>query len=102
MLKQTHAVLRAADSVRSSEAVETATWAAEEGTRIFDEIRNMLDRLQWKNTDSVPGATIQQRVQLSFKEHRVAYLLAQLESLKLSLSAMLQVLQLGKLMASTF
>lgn len=35
------------------------------------------------------------------QKHRVTYLLNQLESLKLSLSLLLQILQLGKVMAST-
>lgn len=38
---------------------------------------------------------------MCFKKHRVTYLLAQLESLKLSLAVMLNVLQLGKFLAST-
>lgn len=100
MLKQTGHVLRGADSVHSREAVETAKSIAEEGTRVFEEIQDMLDRVSTKNSSGTVSPSIQQRFRWCFKKHRVTYLLAQLESLKLSLSVMLQVIQLGKLMAS--
>lgn len=97
MLKQTGAALQVVDSVHSRESVETARSIAEEGTRVFDEINDMLDRVSSRRTE----ASIQQRFRWCFKKHRVTYLLAQLESLKLSLLVMMQVLQLGKLMAAT-
>ena len=101
MLKQTSVVLQAADSVHSEEAVDTAHQIAEESTRVFDEINNMLDQVRTKRADGSLSPTVQQRFKWCFKKGRVAYLLGQLESLKLSLSVMLQILQLGKLMAST-
>ncbi|KIX04549.1 uncharacterized protein Z518_05419 [Rhinocladiella mackenziei CBS 650.93] len=101
MLKQTGNVLQSADSVHSREAVETVKSMADESTRVFDEINDMLDRVRTKPTTEGTSPTIQQRFRWCFKKHRVIYLLAQLESLKLSLSLMLQIIQLGKLMAST-
>jgi len=101
MLKQVGTVLQAADSVHSQEAVDAAKQIAEESTRVFEEINDMLDRVRMKRPDGTYAPTIQQRFRWCFKKHRVTYLLAQLESLKLSLSVLLQILQLGKLMAST-
>ncbi|KIW19356.1 hypothetical protein PV08_03651 [Exophiala spinifera] len=101
MLKQTGVVLQAADSVHSNEAIETARSIADEGTRVFDEIHDMLDRLGTKSSDGNATPSLQQRFRWCFKKNRVTYLMAQLESLKLSLAVMLQVIQLGQLMAST-
>jgi hypothetical protein len=101
MLKQIGAVLQSPDSVHSHEAVLTAKSIADESTRVFDEINDMLDRVRTKRIEGSFIPTIEQRFKWCFKKHRVAYLLAQLENLKLSLTLMLQILQLGKLMAST-
>ncbi|EXJ76837.1 hypothetical protein A1O3_10482 [Capronia epimyces CBS 606.96] len=101
ILKQTGTALQAADSVHSNEAVQTAKSIAEESTRVFDEINDMLDRLRTKQISGDISPTIQQRFRWCFRHHRVTYLLAQLESLKLSLFLMLQVIELGKIMAST-
>lgn len=101
MLKQTGTLLQTADSVHSHEAVETAKSIADESTRVFDEIKDMVDRMGTKSTGDATSPTIQQKFRWCFKKHRVTYLLAQLESLKLSLSVMLQVIVLGRLMAST-
>lgn len=101
MLKQTGTVLQTADSVHSTEAIETAMSIADESTRVFDEINDMLDRLGTKSSDGSATPSIQQRFRWCFKKNRVTYLMAQLESLKLSLAVMLQVIQLGQLMAST-
>lgn len=79
----------------------TAKSIAEEATRVFDEINDMLDRVRTKPNSGAQIPTVDQRFQWCFKEHRVNYLLAQLDGLKLSLSVLLQILQLGKLMAST-
>ncbi|KAL2391723.1 hypothetical protein ABEF93_000153 [Exophiala dermatitidis] len=101
MLKQTGNVLRSADPVHSHEAVETAESIAEESTRVFDEINDMLDRLRTKQVHGNSVPTIQQRFRWCFRKHRVTYLMAQLENLKLSLILMLQIIELGRLMAST-
>ncbi|KIV81338.1 hypothetical protein PV11_03529 [Exophiala sideris] len=101
MLKQTGTLLQTADSVHSHEAVETAKSIADESTRVFEEIQDMVDRVGTKSGGDAASPTLQQKFKWCFKKHRVTYLLAQLESLQLSLSVMLQVIVLGKLMAST-
>ncbi|KIW69796.1 hypothetical protein, variant [Phialophora macrospora] len=102
MLKHTSQVLQAADSVHSQEAVETAQSIADEGTRAFAEINEMLERVRnAQRADDASSSPVQQRFKRTFKKHRVTYLLAQIESLQLSLSVMLQILELGSLMAST-
>ena len=102
MLKHTSQVLQAAEPIHSQEAIETAQSIADEGTRAFEEINDMLERVRSaQRHDDAVSPTVQQRVQRSFRQHRVTYLLAQLENLQLSLSVMLQTLQLGRVMAST-
>lgn len=101
MLKQVGQALQAADSVHSSEALETAQEIANECQMVFDEIQEMLDKVTTKKPDGTRSTSIQQRFRWCFKKSRVQYLLGQLESLKMSLLVMLQILQLGKLMAST-
>jgi hypothetical protein len=101
MLKQIVMIFRMFDSVHLYEAVETARSIAYKSTRVFDEINDMLDRVRADQRIHAYAPTIQQRFRWCFKKHRVAYLLALLESYKLSLSVMLQITQLGTLMAST-
>lgn len=101
MLKQAGNVLQSPNSVHSHDALITAKSIADESTRVFDEINDMLDRVRTKPTNGAFSPTIEQRFKWCFKKHRVTYLLNQLESLKLSLSLLLQILQLGKVMAST-
>lgn len=101
MLKQVGQALQASDSVHSDEALETARELTNECQLVFDEIQEMLDKVTSKRENGVPSPTIQQKFRWCFKKGRVQYLLGQLESLKMSLLVMLQILQLGKLMAST-
>ena len=99
MLKQIGQTLQAPDSVHSHEAVQAAKQITDECQQIFDEIEYMLEKVRTRKADGSWGPTIAQKFKWCFKKHKVTYLLAQLESLKLSLSVMLQILQLGKLMA---
>lgn len=101
MLKQVGQSLQAADSVHSEEAIETSRQITDECTLVFEEIEDMLDRVQSRKADGSTTSTIQQRFKWCFKKHRVTYLLGQLESLKMSLLVMLQILQLGKMLSST-
>ena len=100
-LKQTGLALQNHDSVHTPEALDGIQRIADDATRIFDEFNEMLDRVRTKPKDAATGPSIQQRFQWCFKRHRVTYLLAELDTHKLSLSVIQQVLQLGKLMAST-
>ena len=99
LLKQVGQALQDSDSVHSSEALETAQEISRECQMVFDEIQEMLDRLLTRRTDGSLKPSVQQRFRWCFKKGRVQYLLAQLESLKLNLLLMLQILQLGKKMA---
>lgn len=100
MLKQVGQTLQQADSVHTHEAEQAAHQITDECRLVFDEIEYLLDRCRSRKRDGSWGPTTVQRFKWCFKKHKVTYLLAQLESLKLSLSVMLQILQLGKLMAS--
>jgi hypothetical protein len=95
-LKQVGQSLHANDSVRTRECMETAQAISEQAQTVFGEIEDMLDKVQ--KSDSYLDLPVQQRFKLCFKKQRVTYLLAQIESLKLSLAVMLQVLQLGRLL----
>lgn len=97
-LKHVGRALQATDSVHAPNALDEAKKIADQGFMTLNEIEDMLDQLKAsENLTNTHGLSIQQRVKWCFKKHRVTYLLAQLECLKLSLTVMLQVLQLGKL-----
>lgn len=100
MLKQVGQTMQSADSIHSTEAVEVARQITSECQLVFDEIQEMLDRVTTKRRDGTYQPTTIQKFKWCFKKHRVQYLLAQLESLKLSLSVMVQIMQLAKLMAA--
>ena len=100
MLKQVGQTLQSNDSVHTPEAEDAAKHITHECQQIFEEIQHMLDSVQKVRKDGSYGPSTIQKVKWCFKKHKVTYLLAQLESLKLSLSVMLQILQLGRLMAS--
>jgi hypothetical protein len=90
-LKQVGQALQAADSVHSSEALETAQEIANECKLVFDEIEGKLDKVTTKRADGSMAPSIQQRFKWGFKKGRVQYLLTRLESLKIDLLVMLQI-----------
>jgi hypothetical protein len=100
MLKQVGAALQASDSVHSHEAVEAAKRVSDECKLVFDEIEQLVGNVRGVQNGTI-GPSLQQRFSWVFKKGRVSYLMAQLESLKLNLSLLLQILQLGKSMAAT-
>jgi hypothetical protein len=100
MLKQVGQTLQAPDSIHSHEAEQAARQITSECEQVFEEIEYMLDKVRTRRNDGSFMPTTIQKFKWCFKKHKVTYLLAQLESLKLSLSVMLQILQLGKLMAA--
>lgn len=100
MLKQVGQTLQAPDSIHSHEAEQAAVQITNECRQVFDEIEYLLDKVRTRRNDGTVMPTTLQKFKWCFKKHKVTYLLAQLESLKLSLSVMLQILQLGKLMAA--
>lgn len=101
-LKHVGQALENTDLERSHEATEKAWEIAGQGQMVFVEIERMLDKLQ--NTDAdedLKNIPMQERLKWCFRKQYVTYLLAQLDSLKLSLIVMLQVLQLGNLAGSS-
>lgn len=102
MLKQVGRAMEEGKTVASQNAVETATEIRDQSQVVFDEIKNMVDLAQGRDDHGhLQSITIAQRIKWCFKKRKVQYLLGQLESLKLSLSIMLQILQMGKTIAAT-
>ena len=97
MLKQVGKTMEEGRTVATQCALETATDIRDQSQVVFDEIKNMVDLPQAKDENGhIRSIKIAQRVRWCFKKQKVQYLLGQLESLKLSLSIMLQILQMGK------
>ncbi|KAL8946589.1 MAG: hypothetical protein Q9183_007887, partial [Haloplaca sp. 2 TL-2023] len=100
-LKQLALTLDSAKSIATQSALECAKKIANQSQVVFDDIKKMTE-LDQKNDERghLQAIAVARRVQWCSQKHRVQYLLGQLESLKLSLSIMLQVLQMGKLLVS--
>lgn len=101
LLKQTAAVLDQPDAVHSPEAVRVAEQILEESNAVFNEINTMLDRVRTKKQDGSVSPSIPQRIKFCFKKHGIEYLLGRMDRLQVSLSLMLQIIQLGSTMAAT-
>ncbi|KAJ5818457.1 hypothetical protein N7474_004048 [Penicillium riverlandense] len=101
-LKHVGQTLEATDLDRSPEATEKAWEIAGQGQMVFIEIEHMLDKLKGTDAnDDLQKIPVQERLRWCFPKQHVTYLLAQLESLKLSLIVVLRVLQLGSLIKSS-
>ncbi|KAJ6080217.1 hypothetical protein N7467_009970 [Penicillium canescens] len=86
---------------RTPEATEKAWEIAGQGQMIFIEIEHMLDMLKSTDRDDdLRRIPLQERLKWCFQKQHVTYLLAQLDSLKLSLIVLLQILQLGSIIKS--
>lgn len=101
MLKQVGKTMEESRTVATQSAIDTASEIRDQSQVIFDEIRNMVNLAQAKDENGRIRISIPQGVKWCFKKQKVQYLLGQLESLKLSLSIMLQVLQMGKTIVAT-
>ena len=102
MLKQTARTMGEGGQVASQNAVDVASEISHQGQLIFDEIKSMTDLSQGRDAKGIlRSINIAERNKWAFKKYKVLYLLGQLESLKLSLAIMLQVLQMGKAIAGT-
>ncbi|KAJ5920385.1 hypothetical protein N7516_011243 [Penicillium verrucosum] len=100
-LKHVGQTIESTGADQSPEATEKAWEIAGQGQMIFIEIEHMLDKLKATDRDSdLMRIPLQERLKWCFRKQHVTYLLAQLESLKLSLIVMLQTLQLGKVIKS--
>lgn len=101
MLKQVGQTLQEAESVASQAALDTANEIAAQSQTVFHEVNEMMEMSQQRDGNGhLQLIKIAQRVKWCFKKQRVQYLLGQLETLKLSLAIMLQILQLGKTIAA--
>lgn len=101
-LKHVGQTLEAADLDRFPDATEKAWEIAGQGQMVFIEIEHMLDKLKGTDAnDDLQKIPVQERLRWCFPKQHVTYLLAQLESLKLSLIVVLRILQLGNLIKSS-
>ena len=101
MLKQVGQTLQEAESIASQAALDTANEITAQSQTVFHEVNEMMEMSQQRDGNGqFQSITIAQRVKWCFKKQRVQYLLGQLETLKLSLAIMLQILQLGKTIAA--
>lgn len=97
-LKQVGQTLEIAGLDPSLEATEKAWEIAGQGQMVFVEIEHMLHKLQGTDSDEeLRRIPVQERLKWCFRKQHVTYLLAQAESLKLSLIVMLRILQLGNM-----
>lgn len=101
LLKQTAATLENVDSVHSAQALETTQQVLEESNAVFNEISAMLNKVQSTKPDGSISPSMAQRIRWCFKRHAVEYLLGRMDRLQMSLSLMLQIMQLGTTLAST-
>ena len=100
MLKQVGLAVTTPGISASHRALETAKGIAMQNQTIFTEIKDMAEMSQQRDENGhIRSITIASKAQSWFRKQRVQYLLGQLISLKLSLSIMLQILQLGKTIA---
>ena len=101
MLKQVGLTVQTTRTLASQSAIDTISQIAKQSQYVFDEVKRMVEMVQKQDDKGhIQSISIAQRVTWCFKKQRVQYMLGQLECLKLSLSLMLQVLQLGKIIAS--
>jgi hypothetical protein len=97
-LKQLGQSLQAEHSVHTRECLDTAHQISGQARTVFEEVEDMLEKVQKAEVEpDQKDVPVQQRFKDCFKKQRVTYLLAQLEALKLSLMAMVQILHLGRL-----
>lgn len=103
MLKQTAGTMRGGPKpVASQSALDVANEISHQGQLVFDEIKSMTDLSQGRDEKGIlRSITIAEKDKWAFKKHKVQYLLGQLESLKLSLAVMLQIVQMGKTITAT-
>ncbi|CAG8047960.1 unnamed protein product [Penicillium olsonii] len=95
-LKHVGQTLEGLELDRTPETTEKAFEIAGQGQAIFIEIEHMLDKLKATDrNEDLMRLSLQERLKWCFPKQHVTYLLAQVESLKLSLIVMLRILQLG-------
>ncbi|KAI4289454.1 MAG: hypothetical protein L6R35_001269 [Caloplaca aegaea] len=84
ILKQLALTLETCKSIATQTAMETAKQIADQGQLIFDDIKDMTELDQRKDEHGhLRSIAVNQRVNWCFKQQRLQYLLAQLDTLKL-------------------
>lgn len=68
MLKQIGQALQAPDSVHSAEALETVQEITNECQVVFDDIKEMLDKMTSRKPDGTLSLSVQQRFRWCFKK----------------------------------
>ena len=97
MLKQVARTMEEGGVQPTPLAIDTVFDIKDHSEHIFEEIKGMTELAQKRDADgNLTEIGIGQKVVWSFKQPKVPYLLGQLDSLKLNLAIMLQVLQLAK------
>ncbi|EPS27876.1 hypothetical protein PDE_02820 [Penicillium oxalicum 114-2] len=98
-LKHHGQLLERSDLDYTTEATVKAHEIANQGQTVFVEIEHMLDKLQGTDAhEELRQIPVQERLKWCFRKQHVTYLLAHLESFKLSLIVMGRILQLGALL----
>jgi hypothetical protein len=98
-LKQVGQIIQDPENAPKQEVLEKALQITQSARMVFDEIENMLDKVQKTGAQGHQAAeSILYRFRICFKKQRVTYLLAELEFLRLGLAVMLQVIHLGKML----
>ncbi|KAJ5328249.1 hypothetical protein N7452_008639 [Penicillium brevicompactum] len=102
-LKHVGQTIEGSDLDRSPEATQKAFEISGQGQMIFVEVEHMLDKLKATDrNEDLMRLSLQERLKWCFPKQHVTYLLAQVESLKLSLIVILRILQLrGEIKANT-
>ena len=98
-LKSIAQEIQSRDAIRSDSALHAAEALAEESFALLTEIERSIERIQQPHMNGAVSSS--QLFGWYFKDAKVTYLLAALESLNLSMSLLLQILHIGKIMAFT-
>lgn len=99
MLKQVARSMEEGGVTATPLAISTVFGIKDHSERVFEEFKSMTELAQVRDDKGhLTEIGIGQRVTWCFKKQKVPYLLGQLDYLKLNLTIMLQILQLGKLL----
>ncbi|KAI9668193.1 MAG: hypothetical protein M1821_001013 [Bathelium mastoideum] len=98
MLKQMGLALkedRTQEPIHSAEALETVQEIIQQCGGVFDELQSMLKKCGWEGDDMELSRL--QKIRWTVKKPRIEYVLAHLDSLKLTLAVMMQTLQTARI-----
>ena len=99
-LKQVGQTLQQHDSIHSPGAIETTKEIIEQANYVYSQVQAVVDQVQSFQYDgSLAPMNLAKKVKFCLKKTRIDCLLGELDSLKMTLSTMLQVLYTGRLMA---